>query len=70
MTIIMKKEPLKTTYRPVNTDETVILPVLESTGIKGRKYLMLPDEYFDTERHVLLDGVTLIPMIDEYNGDK
>ena len=63
----MADKPETTTYSPITIDERVELPVMVMTGKSKQKYMILPDEYFDVEHHVLLDGVTLIPMQDTFN---
>jgi hypothetical protein len=63
-----KQEPLVVTYKPVIVDgKQVHLPIMQMTGLSKSEYLVLPDEYFDVEGHVLLGGVTLIPMKNDFD---
>jgi len=65
------EKPVVTNYKPVVIDDkSVELPVMEMTGLKENKYLVIPDEYFDVENSVLLGGVTLIPMRNLFDETK
>ncbi len=63
----MKEEPIITTYVPIIVnDEFMSFPVMKMTGKSDKKYLIIPDEYLDIEQHILLNGVTLIPIKNDF----
>jgi len=60
------KQDLLIEYAPAELDEKCTLQLLTMTGLSKQKYLVIPNEYFSIEEHVLLDGITLIPMRNLY----